>query len=273
MNILLVDGNEKEASDRYTKFGMDTQFQVYEKILKKYSSSTINITTIHPAVHNNYLPLGISLDDFEAVAWTGSLLNIYNMTKSITNQIDLAKELFKKKNKIFGSCWGLQVLVTAAGGKVRKNPNGLEAVLAKNITLNQDGEIHPMYKNKKKSFNALCWHYDEAEKLPKETKVLASNKISQFQSISFEVNQSSVWAVQYHPEFNSKWMAGLMEMRKDILLEQKVYENLSDFENEKMILQNPDNLEKKELHIYDDVVDEEIHSLELSNWLNLNKNY
>ena len=61
MNILLVDGNEKEASDRYTKLGMDTQFQVYEKILKKYSSSTINITTIHPAVHNDYLPLGISL--------------------------------------------------------------------------------------------------------------------------------------------------------------------------------------------------------------------
>ena len=56
MNILLVDGNEKEASDRYTNLGMDTQFQVYEKILKKYSSSTINITTIHPAVHNNYLP-------------------------------------------------------------------------------------------------------------------------------------------------------------------------------------------------------------------------
>ena len=68
-------------------------------------------------------------------------------------------------------------------------------------------------------------------------------------------------------------MAGLMEMRKDILLDQKVYENLSEFENEKMILQNPDNLEKKELHIYDDVVNEEIHSLELSNWLNLNKNY
>ncbi len=273
MNILLVDGNEKEASDRYTKLGMDTQFQIYEKILKKKSNLHINTTTIHPAVHDKYLPLGISLDDFNAVAWTGSLLNIYNETKSITNQIELAKELFKRKNKIFGSCWGLQVLVTAAGGKVRKNPNGLEAVLAKNITLNQNGKVHPMYKNKKKSFNALCWHYDEAENLPKETKVLASNKISKFQSISFEVNQSSVWAVQYHPEFNPRWMAGLMEMRRDILLEQKVYENLSEFENEKKILQNSNNLEKKELQIYDDIVNEEAHSLEISNWLNLNKNY
>ena len=68
-------------------------------------------------------------------------------------------------------------------------------------------------------------------------------------------------------------MAGLMEMRKNILLEEKVYENLSEFEKEKFILQNPDNLEQKELQIYDDIVDEEIHSLELSNWLNLNKNY
>ena len=48
------------------------------------------------------------------------------MTPPIINQIDLAKELFTKKNKIFGSCWGLQVLVTAAGGKIRKNPKGLE---------------------------------------------------------------------------------------------------------------------------------------------------
>ena len=68
-------------------------------------------------------------------------------------------------------------------------------------------------------------------------------------------------------------MAGLMEMRRDILLEQNKYENLLEFENEKTILQNSDNLEKKELQIYDDILDEDIHSLEISNWLNLNKNY
>ena len=80
MNILLVDGNEKEASDRYTKLSMDTQFQVYEKILKKYSNSKINVTIIHPAIEDNYLPLGISLDDFEAVAWTGSSVSYTHLT-------------------------------------------------------------------------------------------------------------------------------------------------------------------------------------------------
>ena len=269
MNLLLVDGNEKEASDRYIKIGMDTQFEVYKKILKKNSRSNINITVIHPAVYDEYLPLGINLDDFDAIAWTGSLLNIYDKKNSIKKQIELAKELFKRKNKIFGSCWGLQVLVTAAGGKVRKNPKGLEAILAKNIKLNKDGISHPMYKHKNKEFDAFCWHYDEAETLPNNAKVLASNNKSDYQSISFTVNSSKIWAVQYHPEFNPHWMAGLMTQRKDLLLENKIYNNAFDYENEKNILQNYHRLSHKKLNDYFDVIDENKHSLEIKNWLKL----
>ena len=267
MNILLVDGNEKGASDRYTKLGMDTQYEVYKKILKKNSKSNPNITIIHPAIHDEYLPIGISLEDFDAIVWTGSLLNIYDQTKSIIKQIDLAKELLKRKNKIFGSCWGLQVLVTAAGGKVRKNPNGLEAIVAKNIKLNQQGANHPMYKNKNSKFNAFCWHYDEAEILPKNTKVLASNNKSKFQSICFDVNNSQVWAVQYHPEFSPNWMAGLMSQRKDILLQNNIYKSSFEFENEKTIFQNQSKVDKRLFEKYMDLIDQTKHSLEISNWL------
>ncbi len=41
MNILLVDGNEKVASDRYINMGMDTQFEVYQKVLNKNSKDNI----------------------------------------------------------------------------------------------------------------------------------------------------------------------------------------------------------------------------------------
>ncbi len=269
MNLLLIDGNEKEASDRYTRMGMDTQFEVYTKILKKNSKNNINITVIHPAIYNQYLPLGISLDDFDAIAWTGSLLNIYDETDSIKKQIDLAKELFKRKNKIFGSCWGLQVLVTAAGGKVRKNPKGLEAILAKNIILSEQGISHPMYKNKNKSFNAFCWHYDEAETLPNNTKILASNNKSDFQSVSFKINNCSVWAVQYHPEFNPLWMSGLMSQRKEILLENKIYDSLDELEKERKLFQDFNKIHNKISNDYIDVIDEKKHSLEISNWLEL----
>ena len=99
MNILIVDGNEIDASKRYTDMGMDTQYEVYAKVLNSLSFNNINIQIIHPAISDNFLPEGISLDDFDGVAWTGSLLNIYDLTPPIINQIDLAKELYTKKNK------------------------------------------------------------------------------------------------------------------------------------------------------------------------------
>ena len=34
MNILIVDGNEKAPSDNYVQLGMNTQYDVYYKILQ-----------------------------------------------------------------------------------------------------------------------------------------------------------------------------------------------------------------------------------------------
>ena len=129
-----------------------------------------------------------------------------------------------------------------------------------------------MYKNKKKSFNALCWHYDEAEKLPKETKVLASNEISQFQSISFEVNQSSIWAVQYHPEFDPKWIAGLMKQREEILLKEKVFTKKKFFDEELQYFSNYKNIhDENYIEKYKDLINTQSHTLELSNWIKILK--
>ena len=132
--------------------------------------------------------------------WYASLIswNSTTETKAINSQIDLAKKLLSKKINIFGSCWGLQVVATAAGGVVKKNKNGLAAVISKNIKLNNLGKFHKMYNNKPRIFDAFCWHYDETETLPQNSVVLSSNKMSNVQSICFERQKSSVWAVQYH---------------------------------------------------------------------------
>ncbi|MBI28959.1 MAG: Gamma-glutamyl-L-1-hydroxyisopropylamide hydrolase [Alphaproteobacteria bacterium MarineAlpha5_Bin11] len=268
MNILIVDGNEKEASDRYIKLGMNTQYDVYSKVINKISNYECNVSVIHPAITDDFLPLGVSLDDFDGIAWTGSLLNIYDMSTSITRQIDLAKNLFTKKNKIFGSCWGLHVLVTAAGGIVRKNPNGLEAVVAKKIKLNANGISHRLYKGKKDLFDSFCWHYDEAESLPENSTVLSSNKKSKIQSVVFERNQSQVWAVQYHPEFDPSWIAGLMDQRKKILLGEKMYNSEKEFIDQKNYFDNYKFLQNEQLEEkYSDLINEKMHTLELSNWI------
>jgi len=274
MNILIVDGNEKEASDQYFHLGMDTQYDVYSKILQKLANNSLNITVVHPAINSDFIPLGVSLDDFEGVAWTGSLLNIYEATPPIIRQIELAKKLLNKQNSIFGSCWGLQVLVTAAGGKIRKNPNGLEAIIAKNISLNEEGVKHPMYYGKRKTFDSFCFHYDDTEILPENTAILASNENSKIQAISFTNENSKVWAVQYHPEFDSVWMSGLMMQREKILLDEGIYNNQDEFDSYKNYFSNIEkyNDQKISLNISDNLINQKMHTLELSNWLNFLKN-
>jgi len=269
MNILIVDGNEKNASDRYTELGMLTQYEVYEKVLKNLLKKDFNITILHPAYIDNYIPTGISLDDFHGIIWTGSLLNIYDLGSPIERQIELAKELFNKENKIFGSCWGLQVLATAAGGTVRKNPKGLEAVIAKDIIINNKGMNHPLYKNKPKKFDSFCWHYDEVENLPSETKILSSNEKSSIQSIVFSRDKSEIWAVQYHPEFDPKWISGLMKQREALLLKEGVYQNSKQFNQICFYLSNIEkyNYKKNQLSISDTLINPKIHTLELENWL------
>ena len=269
MNILIVDGNEKSASDRYIKTGMLTQYDVYKNILTDLSEQDINLTIIHPACSENFIPRGVSLDDFQGIVWTGSLLNIYDLGSPIVRQIDLAKTLLNKKNKIFGSCWGLQVLVTAAGGTIRKNPKGLEAVIADEIILNESGTTHPMYKGKPKIFSSFCWHYDEVEKIPSNASVLSSNDFSKVQSLSFLSDQSEFWGVQYHPEFDAKWISGLMRQRKSLLLEEKIFDSSKKFNKLNSYLSDvkKNDYLKNELIISDTLIEKNIHTIELTNWL------
>jgi len=269
MNILIIDGNEKNASNKYTQMGMPTQFEIYRNVLTHLLDEECNITIIHPACKNNYIPKGISLDDFHGIVWTGSLLNIYDLGPAIERQIELAKELLSKENKIFGSCWGLQVLATAAGGTVRKNPKGLEAVIASNIIINSEGLNHPLYKNKPKIFDSLCWHYDEVENLPSDTTVLSSNRKSKVQSIVFSRNKSEVWAVQYHPEFDPKWISGLMKQRKSLLLEEGIYSSYKEFNKINSFLSNIEISQnnKNNLLISETIINSDIHTMEISNWL------
>ena len=84
-----------------------------------------------------------------------------------------------------------------------------------------DGIKHPLYKNKPKVFDSFCWHYDEVETIPSNTKILSSNEKSYIQSMTFTREKSEIWAVQYHPEFDPKWISGLMKQRKSLLLKER----------------------------------------------------
>ena len=140
--------------------------------------------------------------------------------------------------------------------------------MAKNIKLKEDGISHRLYKGKKNSFDAFCWHYDETESLPENSVVLSSNAKSKIQSVVFKRDQSQIWAVQYHPEFDPSWIAGLMDQRKGILLSEKAYNSEKEFMDQKNYFDNYKNLQNRQFEEkYSDLVDEKMHTLELANWI------
>ena len=131
---------------------------------------------------------------------TGSALNVYNGGPGITEQVEMCRAAMATGVPVFGSCWGLQVAVTAAGGEVVLNADGRELGIARKIRLTEAGQGHPLYDGKPDVFDAVAVHLDEVSRLPDGAVVLSCNGHSPVQALEFSVpGGSTFWGVQYQP--------------------------------------------------------------------------
>src|SRR6202522_666573 len=170
--ILVIDGNVAENRARQVAaLGYDSG-PGYSRVLHRLDASLpIDIVT---AADGTTLPPGVALDSYDGVTMTGSALNIYNGGPPVTRQIELAKAVFAAGIPFFGSCWGLQVAVTAAGGVVHANPRGREFGFARRILLTEVGREHPLFAGKPLVFEAPTVHRDSIAALPSGAEILAS---------------------------------------------------------------------------------------------------
>ena len=132
-------------------------------------------------------------------------------------QIDLAKAVFAAGVPCFGSCWGLQVGVTAAGGSVVRNPRGREFGFARRITLTAQGRDHAMFHGKPEVFEACTVHVDTVESLPPGSTPLAHNDMG-LQAAEIKLKKGTFWGVQYHPEYSCAEIAAMARRYADVLI-------------------------------------------------------
>ena len=126
--ILVVDGNAAAVRARQAAaVGYDSGSGYVNALRRLVPSLACDI--VRPADAEAEFPSGVGLADYDGVTITGSALNIYAGGPAITRQVDLARAVFAAGVPFFGSCWGLQVAVTAAGGEVRANPRARSAKL------------------------------------------------------------------------------------------------------------------------------------------------
>jgi len=254
-NILIVEGNPREENNSFSKVGIPTHTESLKESLNNFNKK-LNFDVVNPSSDKDLQFIKSKLKSYDCLIWGGSSLNIYNETPEIRNQIEFMKECQKNVKKILAICWGMQVAVTAAGGEVKK-ANGSHIGIANEITINKQGLKNPIYKGKDRIFNSPAFNFDEVVTLPQNAVCLASNKINKVQSLYFEINNSKIWGLQYHPEITYEKMISLIEFRKDRLIaNRKVFRDEKEIQNHISFIKNEIKVSNKELRM-----------LELKNWL------
>jgi len=218
--ILVIDGNVAAIRARQTAaLGYDSG-NGYARVLRRVDA-TLEVDIVTTA-DGAALPSGAGLADYGGVTMTGSALNIYDGGEPVMRQIELAKAVFAAGVPFFGSCWGLQVAVTAAGGEVRANPRGREFGFARRIVLSDAGREHPLFKGKPAAFEAPTIHRDEIAVLPSGATTLAMNDYG-VQAASFSHGRGTFWGVQYHPEYDYLDIAAAAERYGETLVTEGMF--------------------------------------------------
>ena len=207
--LLVIEGNSPQSIAEHVAVGGTPAGKGYSDLLRELLPGTV-VDICYPGDTAAALPTGKSLEGYDGIAITGSALHVYHGGPEVTRQVDLVRAALATGTPLFGSCWGLQVIATAAGGNVRKNPKGREIGFGRGIRLTEAGRKHPMYVGKLDVFNAPTVHLDEVDTLPPGSTVLATNAMSAVQSVEIRTNGSVAWGVQYHPEYPLRELAAIV---------------------------------------------------------------
>ena len=218
--VLVIDGNLEATRAAQVAAGGQPSGEGYVAVLAQLAAVDCDI--VRPADGPVRLGDGIALADYDGVAITGSALNVYDGGAHITRQVELVRAVFESGVPCFGSCWGMQLAVTALGGTVRPNPLGREFGFARRITLTEAGRAHPLYRGKPAVFEAVTVHKDDIGRLPEGAVVLASSDMG-LQGVELRLGAGVFWGVQYHPEYSYAEIAATALRYGDVLVREQLF--------------------------------------------------
>jgi len=269
--LLVIEGNSPHTMAEHIAAGGIPASKGYSDLLRELLPGAI-VDICYPGDPAASLPTGEALEGYDGVAITGSSLHIYAGGPEVMRQVELVRSTLSTGTPLFGSCWGLQLIVAATGGSVRKNPNGRELGFGRSIRLTEAGRKHPMFVGKRDVFNAPTVHLDEVDMLPSGTTVLASNAMSAVQAVEIRTNGSVAWAVQYHPEYPLRELAAIVRRIGTRLIGEGFFADESDMRS---FAQDLDALDRdpecKRLSwrhgVSQNVLDKKLRVSEVANWV------
>ena len=199
--ILVINGWTKDGDQQHKDAKCILQKDIFANIIKiALPNSEVTILDTYPE-KNDY-----NLNNFDAFMWSGGGGNIYEINDHNNSQLNFCKKIIEKNKPIWGSCWGMQVIVTAMGGNVIKCETP-EFGLSKDIEIINSKLNNSIYKGKGKIFDAPAHHFDIIEKIPSGFEIVSKNSIC-IQSIYSSAR--NIFCTQYHSELPYDYIANLM---------------------------------------------------------------
>ena len=268
-HVLVIDGNRAAIREQQVAAGGAPSGEGYVRTLEALTAVRCDI--VRPADGEVRFADAQGLAAYDGVAITGSALNVYDGGAHIERQIELARATFAAGVPFFGSCWGMQVAVSAAGGRVRPNPRGREFGFARRIELSAAGRAHPMFEGKPQVFEAITVHRDDITALPEGARVLASNDMG-VQALELRHGRGIFWGVQYHPEYSFNEIAATALRYGTTLVAEGLFESRVELEafaaELRVLMRDPHDRRLTWRHgLGPALQDEAVKLAELRNWL------
>ncbi len=149
---------------------------------------------IYPVLHGQF---PASVNDCDGWLITGSRHGAYEDHPWIPPLEDFIRASYAAGVPMVGVCFGHQIIAQAMGGRVEKYAKGWSAGAT---TYDFGGE----------SVKLNAWHQDQVVQKPDSATRIASNDFCENAALLYD---DRMFTVQAHPEFDARFMEGLIEKR------------------------------------------------------------
>lgn len=227
LSLLVAESETEDARKRRRAYSGRSNGETYRDLLKTLLPDA-KCELVQPVEEGADGRPASPLESYDAIFLSGSPLHLYKDSPAVRRQLEFMRAVFASQTPSFGSCAGLQVAVTAAGGTVKENKRGHEVAFARRIALTADGRSHPLLNGRPDAFDAPALHSDEVERLPEGSMLLATNRTTAVQAAEIRFAGGVFWGVQYHPELPLREIADSMRRQSADIIEQGLAKDEAD---------------------------------------------
>lgn len=194
---------------------------MFQELISKAATSPIEFRT-WDVVQEEYPQ---RLGECDAYLITGSKASVYDDEPWIHRLRDFVVEMHEARTKLIGICFGHQMVAQALGGRTDPADVGWGVGVHESHVIRKDDFMDPPLS----SFSLLVSHKDQVSKLPDHATLLARSDFCPFSMFRID---DHILAFQGHPEFCKGYSRALMEMREEILGEEKFTTGMASLQME-----------------------------------------